>query len=549
MARQNNPLSVGRAKGPGERTFEFQFITPDKDRVKIGEFVYYVYTDQLKKEHKVLCRVVNRNPLRLYPDVMLSQPVLNPADIACTIDYTDSEEMDFYLIDAQIIGFFDDKKKIFENPRVPPKPGVPILLADGDDLEKWINPIMLDKPRSACIGHLLSRKVNKVPISIDVNDIVSTHLAVLAATGSGKSYTVGVVLEEMMMAKNRGAVLVIDPHDEYNTLEEMENNSKFHDGSYRPEVNLLKSDDIHIKLSTMNALEVIGLLKNLSEKMQNYLRTAFNTVKKRHPASFTVQDIKDELDGYCVNNGQLQPTIDGIKWRLDAYLESKQIISDVKHIHLREILMPGKITVLNVSSLKEEDQQLTVTVLLDRILKQRILAERGDSVTNDPDDLDPNKNQDLLDYPVFIVLEEGHRFAPANSESRSKYVLKTILSEGRKFGVGVCLVSQRPGKLDSDVLSQCMTQIIMKIINPIDQKNIRDSVEAVSEDIIDELPGLTMGQAVIAGEAINTPVLINIRERITEHGGDSPEAVENWRKYKKEEKVLKAVDNQDEPLL
>ncbi len=150
----------------------------------------------------------------------------------------------------------------------------------------------------------------------------------------------------------------------------------------------------------------------------------------------------------------------------------------------------------------------------------------------DPSQLDPDKNKELLDYPVFIVLEEGHKFATANSESWSKKILKTILSEGRKFGIGVCVVSQRPGKLDSDVLSQCMSQIIMKIKNPVDQKNIRDSIESVSEDLINELPGLTKGQALISGEAINTPVLINIRKRLTTHGGQSHDAIKAWTEYK-----------------
>ena len=84
------------------------------------------------------------------------------------------------------------------------------------------------------------------------------------------------------------------------------------------------------------------------------------------------------------------------------------------------------------------------------------------------------------------MLEEAHRFAPASGDSRAKRVLKTILSEGRKFGVGTCLVTQRPGKLDSDVLSQCMTQIIMKIINPSDQDNIKQSVEAITADLMQE---------------------------------------------------------------
>ena len=71
--------------------------------------------------------------------------------------------------------------------------------------------------------------------------------------------------------------------------------------------------------------------------------------------------------------------------------------------------------------------------------------------------------------------------------------MKTILSEGRKFGVAVGLISQRPGKLDADVLSQCMTQFILRIVNPVDQARVAESVESVGRDLLQELPALSKG--------------------------------------------------------
>jgi len=133
---------------------------------------------------------------------------------------------------------------------------------------------------------------------------------------------------------------------------------------------------------------------------------------------------------------------------------------------------------------------------------------------------------ELLEYPVFLIIEEAHRFA--SRDSRSYRVLRTILSEGRKFGVGVCLISQRPSKIDSDILSQCMTQVIMRIVNPADQENIKSSVESIGKEMIEELPGLTKGQALVAGVAINSPVLIRVRNRLTSHGGLSKNAPQEW---------------------
>ena len=169
---------------------------------------------------------------------------------------------------------------------------------------------------------------------------------------------------------------------------------------------------------------------------------------------------------------------------------------------------------------EDKDQQLIASALLNRILNSRIKITRNDASTIE--------RGDFIDYPVFIVLEEGHRFAPNSGESYSKSILKTVLSEGRKFGMGVCLISQRPGKLDPDVLSQCMTQIIMKTINPADQKNIKDSLESVSEDLIELLPSLNNGVAIVAGAAVNTPVMVNIRKRFITHGGQSEDMIQKW---------------------
>jgi DNA helicase HerA-like ATPase len=110
-------------------------------------------------------------------------------------------------------------------------------------------------------------------------------------------------------------------------------------------------------------------------------------------------------------------------------------------------------------------------------------------------------------------------------------ILKTILAEGRKFGVGIGLITQRPGKLDSDVLSQCMTQMIMRVVNPVDQASIASSVESAGRDLLDELPALSKGQVIIAGAAVNTPVLVRVRSRISHHGGETMDAPSEWLRY------------------
>ncbi|XVH32636.1 ATP-binding protein [Haloferacaceae archaeon DSL9] len=115
--------------------------------------------------------------------------------------------------------------------------------------------------------------------------------------------------------------------------------------------------------------------------------------------------------------------------------------------------------------------------------------------------------------------------------------MRTITSEGRKFGFGLGIINQRPSKIDQDVLSQCRTQISMEIKNPNDQDTIKKSVEAVGEGVLRELPGLTPGKSVVSGDAMNTPALIQVRERRTSHGAGSRPVIEEWRDaYKQQQR-------------
>ena len=103
--------------------------------------------------------------------------------------------------------------------------------------------------------------------------------------------------------------------------------------------------------------------------------------------------------------------------------------------------------------------------------------------------------------------------------------------------MGIGLITQRPGKLDQDVLSQCMTQCIMRIVNPVDQNAVASAVESMGRDLLAELPALSKGQAIVSGAAVNTTVLCRVRERKTPHGGASYKSAETWTDYFRPEKV------------
>ncbi|MDO8609666.1 MAG: ATP-binding protein, partial [bacterium] len=113
----------------------------------------------------------------------------------------------------------------------------------------------------------------------------------------------------------------------------------------------------------------------------------------------------------------------------------------------------------------------------------------------------------------------------------SKTIIKKIAAEGRKFGVGLALVTQRPSKLDPDALSQCNTIIAMRIKNQDDQRFIRNSSDYFSEADLRELPTLSTGEALICGRAIIAPLIVKVGYKALIHGGESPNVCGEWNKW------------------
>lgn len=527
---------VGTVKGPGENPHHYIFITSDNLHTKIGEFVYYE-TATSGGYVQILGSISERRLVRQLPDGFLSNPEISPRTISSLIG-CELVEPELYEVVVTVKGYYNQTMGCFVNPRLAPAPGQKIYLVPDEILKQTLSPRLPQSVGSAHIGYLLTRGGTDVPIVLDVKEVVSTHLSILAGTGSGKSYTASVLIEELMQTYNRAAVLIIDPHSEYHTLQELAAHPEFKKDTYCPGVEIYQPERIKVRMSSLELSEIKALLPALTEKMAHFLNRAYSQVLKanrRHELDsyhWSIRDLILELEKVKFEKGEVNQadvtTVDALLWRLNSKFTNSKIFSDHEHILLRELVKPGQCTVFQMSNIDIEEQRVIVATILRRIYNARQDTQRG-QVTDSNDER-------YLNYPVFVVLEEGHRFAPQNAQVVTTSLLKTILSEGRKFGVGVCIISQRPGKLDQDVLSQCMTQIIMRIVNPIDQQSIASGVESAGRDILNELPALTKGQAVIAGTAINTPVLCQIRPRYTKHGGETLDAPQKWQDYFSETK-------------
>lgn len=522
---------IGTVKGPGETGNQYVFITADNRHVKIGEFVYYEVPGSSSVAEsaellQILGKISDRCLIDHLPDRIFADTEVSPETIAALVGFA-HPNAEIYEVTVDVIGYFDGRLG-FMNPRKTPDPGSKVCLASDQTLRAVLNRKQPQEIGAAHIGSLLLRDEGAVPIALDVKELVSTHMAILAGTGSGKSYTAGVLVEELLLPHNRAAVLIFDPHGEYSTLEEMRGHSAFKgDDGYAPQVKVLRPDDIRIRVSSLEYADILMLLPEMSDRQQSILSKAYAFLKRKKGQSrWDVQDLiqavfdadrQTDEDG----NEKAGSSAPALEWKLDR-LDRSDYFDAMEHLAPRDLFEPGQVTVLQMNEISQEEQQVICAAILRQVNQARINTQK-ELIT--PDD------ENYLPYPVFILLEEAHRFAPANEPSRCKAVLRTILSEGRKFGMGVGLITQRPGKLDSDVLSQCMSQFIMRIVNPVDQDSLKYGVEAAGRDLLKELPALTKGQIIISGACVNTPVLCKVRRRLTTHGGETLNAPELWQKH------------------
>ena len=530
-----SPRPIGTTKGPGEKPYEYTFVAPDPElRIKHGEYVYYA-TEIEGESRSILGRVNQRVPLRLYPDTFLADPAVPPHEVAELLGF-EQQGHELYEMTVTVLGYYDAGLG-FVNPRVPPAAGAAIFIAPDEMLSSVLGRCRPGDVGAVHIGSLLSRTKDAVPIVLDARGFTSTHLAIIASTGAGKSYLAGVILEQLMQPHNRAAILVIDPHGEYDTLADMQNHEAFSAEAYRARVKIVRPGDIKVRISSLDLGDLRYLLPNLSEKMHYALGQAYGQVRRAYGRDkWTLGQLRMAIrageGGNAVTDPDSNddPTINALIWRVNSVLDKSTIFNDTASLPLSDLFLPGQCTVLQLNEIAEREQQIIVATLLRRLYQARVDSVRG---TNSPG------SESYLPYPAFVLIEEAHNFAPANAEIITTQILKQILSEGRKFGVSVGLISQRPGKLDGDVLSQCMTQCMMRIVNPVDQSRIAESVETVGRDLLDELPALSKGQVIIAGASVNTPVLAQVGRRLTRHGAEDPDAPEAWQQYFSEERERK----------
>ena len=465
----------------------------------------------------------------------------------------------------QLVGYRDNYGQI-KIPRRPLNPGEKVYGVDYEFLSQFYK---FDENTSLHIGNLIGydKGSNIVPVYLDVNKLVTEHLAVLAMTGSGKSYTVGRIIERLVAEMN-GTVVVFDVHGEYgkafekgeihfnNNLDSIEDERERESiqGIQEQFLKLLKAgggikvytpqiDSFDYKYSGKNkhlALQfdrfdmddLSSILPGLTDAQERVLDVAIRywKAKYNHPPR-DIQDLTyllsdeqglEELKNWDnLTEGEAKALNN--RSAAVASIKLTRVINEARSFYTRAIGEPtdiyemigekgksvGRLVIIDLQGLSDDAKQIITALISSEVMRAA-----------------SDKRRQIR--PCFLVYEEGHNFAPAGIPSISKKIIKKIAAEGRKFGTGFAIISQRPSKLDPDVTSQCNTIITMRLKNPDDQRFIAKTSDMFSISDIEELPSLSTGEALINGRSIPAPLLVKVGTKALIHGGESPEVIKEW---------------------
>lgn len=402
-----------------------------------------------------------------------------------------------------VIGYRDDRG-LLQVPRTPFKAGEPVFAAQ-EALIRTVLGLNEDRRHGANIGLL---RGHEIPVYLDINTLVQKHVSVLAKTGGGKSYITGALVEELM--RHDVTVVVVDPHGEYGSMREKgkisDAEKKFNvtPRSYADKIIEYSPDTkvnpgarpLKFTLSNLDARDILALTnaRNVRAHLSS-LRKALD-ILKASSREYNIMDIirileKDEEPGNASLIDELEYLLE-----IDIFAREGTRIDDLVH--------KGKCTIVNLKGTPPDIQELIVGRVATALFQLRKLNRIP---------------------PLMLVVEEAHNYCPQVGIAASSKIMRTIASEGRKFGLGLLIVSQRAAKVDKNVLSQCNTQIILKVTNPNDLKAIAASVEGLTSGMTDEIQRLPIGVAITTGGGLQMPLFIEVRPRETKHGGDSVKVI------------------------
>ena len=439
-----------------------------------------------------------------------------------------------------------------------PAIGDTVSYVSRDELELIYSPTRSD---ALTLGEL--QLDSKVPVTVDGKSLISKHFAILGSTGVGKSSGTAVIVSELIENLPDVHITLLDLHDEYGEC--------FGDSACVIDadnlrlpfwlLNLEEFSDVIFggKPAVAEELEILAELIPIAKGMyRDYKSTSERSLLSRRtvrnggcsadtPVPYVIQDLIgliDERMGKLENRGNrmahhhLIQRIDGIRNdpRYSFMFENANVGGDTMVAVLNQLFRLsetcGNVTILKLASLPGEVVDAVVCVTTRLGFEFGIWSKGG--------------------IPILLICEEAHRYA---SRDRSvgfapvRQALSRIAKEGRKYGIYLGLVTQRPAEIDPTIISQCSTLFFMRMANEEDQSVLRSAVSDSGRSHLSFVPSLGLREVIGIGEAMPMPARFSFRElpasmklgsdnRATlghpQNGADRDklisEAVESWRK-------------------
>jgi uncharacterized protein len=349
-----------------------------------------------------------------------------------------------------------------------------------------------------------------VPAYLLIDDLLGKHFSIVGTTGSGKSCAVATILRAVIDCNPNAHVIIIDPHNEYAT-------------AFGERCVLLSPDDgLHLPYWLFNFEEISAIvlgvehdvdqMKILGEAILFAKQASFTKIGLEKngtidtPAPYRMSEVLRYLDTAMgsLSRPESVANYQAVKSRvLSMQTDPRYAFVFGSSLALRDdmaetlsqlfrIPVDGKpITIIDISAVPSEVLNVVISVVCRLTFDFAMWSARP--------------------IPITIVCEEAHRYAPRNREAGfepAKRALSRIAKEGRKYGVSICVVTQRPSDLAEGLLSQCNTLFALRMTNQDDQAIIRDAVPEASHGLMNFLPALRNGEAIVVGEGVSMPMRV-----------------------------------------
>lgn len=439
-----------------------------------------------------------------------------------------------------------------------------------------------------------------LPIYLDLQKIVSRHLAILGSTGSGKSNTTARVIYNILDKFKGSRIILVDVHGEYasafpNLSKVMSLNSvssplyipfwamNFDElsfflvgremGSERQEDKRLREEVLKLKLLNKDTLKAgkideeyitedspipfdIRLMWHNLNREVNATYSESNQVKQTKETEMLINEgdykklIPAKFNPYTVDSTAPYKSKDQTMYSYEKKIFSR--LSDNKYDFMFKPgdYIDGKIKDLN--DLLEEwmDHEKRLTILdLSGIPFELMDISIGlinrivyDSMFWGKDELYTGRAR-----PILMIYEEAHTYLPKNQDSRYIYgyarkSVEKIFKEGRKFGIGSIVITQRPSEISDTILAQVGTTIALRLTNSSDQGTVKATAPNNMTGLMELLPTLRVGECIVVGDAVKIPSRVRIQEFEPRPSSNDPDVISSWSKEaNKEEDKYRSV--------